>query len=260
MSAVPPGRWQSCLPDIWKFQPTNTTCFLKVARQDKRIDSLSGIPALEDLAPEASFQRAKSKLPIFPTSFVGREHEIEVLINTLLDPACRLVTLTGPGGIGKTRFAVEAARRLEDRFADSVYYFPMVGVSLPESILPTIADGLGFVFSGPAEPLLQVVTFLRRKQCLLVFDNMEHLLDGWMILEEILRQAPGIKLLLTSRVQLQLQWEWIFELQGLPIPETLDLSNQEMNSAALLFLQRARQAEQGFSLEGRGRRCPRANH
>jgi len=222
--------------------------FLKVARQDKRIESLSSIPALEDLAPSAPFQRPQSNLPIFPTSFVGREHEIEVLVNTLLDPACRLVTLTGPGGIGKTRFAVEVTRRLEDRFADGVYYFSMVGVSLPESILPTIADGLGLVFSGPAEPLLQVLTFLRNKQCLLVFDNMEHLLDGWMILEEILRQAPGIKLLLTSRVQLQLQWEWIFELQGLPVPEALDLSNQETNSAVLLFSQRARQARQGFSL------------
>jgi predicted ATPase/transcriptional regulator with XRE-family HTH domain len=228
--------------------------FLKVARQDKRIESLSSIPALEDLEPEVAFKRAQTKLPIFPTSFVGREHEIEVLVNTLLDPACRLVTLTGPGGIGKTRFAVEAARRLETKFSDGVYYFTMAGVSIPESILPTIADGLGLAFSGPAEPLLQVVTFLRNKQCLLVFDNMEHLLDGWMILEEILRQAPDIKLLLTSRAQLQLQWEWVFELQGLPVPEALDLNNQETNSAALLFLQRARQAAQGFSLgdEDRG--------
>jgi predicted ATPase/transcriptional regulator with XRE-family HTH domain len=223
--------------------------FLKVARQDKRIDRLSSIPALEDLAPSAPFQQPQSKLPIFPTSFVGRKHEIDVLVNTLLDPACRLVTLTGPGGIGKTRFAVEAARRLEAKFGDGVYYFPMAGVRLPESILPTIADGLGLVFSGPAEPLLQILTFLRNKQSLLVFDNMEHLLDGWMILEEILRQAPEIKLLLTSRAQLQLQWEWIFELQGLPVPEALDFSNQETNSAALLFLQRARQASQGFSLE-----------
>jgi predicted ATPase len=222
MSAVPPGRWQSCVPGIWKFP--------------------------------AAFQRAQSKLPIFPTSFVGREHEIEVLVNTLLDPACRLVTLTGLGGIGKTRFAVEVARRLEARFSDGVYYFPMAGVSLPESILPTIADGIGLVFSGPAEPLLQVVTFLRNKQCLLIFDNMEHLLDGWMILEEILRQAPDIKLLLISRAQLQLLWEWIFELQDLPIPEALEVSNQETNSAVLLFLQRARQAAQGFTLgyEDRG--------
>ena len=77
---------------------------------------------------------------------------------------------------------------------------------------------------------------------------MEHLLDGWNILQEILQQAPDIKLLLTSRTQVQLQWEWIIELQGLHIPETLDASILTTNSAAILFQQRARQAAQGFSL------------
>jgi predicted ATPase/transcriptional regulator with XRE-family HTH domain len=228
--------------------PDQHDLFLKVARQDKRISSLEVIPPLADLAPAILLQRQKSSLPIFPTSFVGREHEIDILLNTLLDPACRLLTLTGPGGIGKTRIAVQVARRLETKFSDGVYYFSMATISQPESILPTIAEGLGLLFSGPADPLQQIIYFLRDQESLLVFDNMEHLLDGWSILETILQQAPNLKLLLTSRTQIQLQWEWIIELQGLPIPDGLDATSLAANSAARLFLQRARQSEQGFSL------------
>ena len=231
-----------------EIQPEQLDLFIRIARQEKRISSLGDIPPLEELPPSTHSQPQRSKLPRFPTSFVGRADEINHLVSTLLDPACRLVTVTGPGGTGKTRFAVQVARRLEASFSGGVYYFSMAAVARPESIIPALADGLGVVFSGPADPLDQILHSLRHKESLLVLDNMEHLLEGWGILERILGEAPKIKLLLTSRLQIQLQWEWIFELQGLPVPDSGELSQLAGSSAAELFLQRARQVQRGFRL------------
>ena len=169
-------------------------------------------------------------------------------MNILLDPACRLLTITGPGGIGKTRFAVQVAWQLDASFPDGVNYFSMATLTRPESILSTLADGLGVTFSGPADPLDQILHLLRNKESLLVFDNMEHRLEGWGILEQILAQALKVKLLLTSRVQIQMGWEWVFELHGLPIPEMRELNHLAESSAVELFLQRARQVQPGFHL------------
>lgn len=231
-----------------EIPPEELDLFIRIARQEKRISSLEAIPILEELPLPASSQPQRSSLPDFPTSFVGRKAEINHLVNTLQDPACRMVTVTGPGGIGKTRLAVQVARQLQPGFPSGVYYFSMAALTLPESILSVLADGLGVAFSGPADPLEQILHFLRNKESLLVFDNMEHLLEGWEILDKILSQAPKIKLLLTSRVQLQLGWEWVFELQGFPVPESGEPGHLAESSAFELFLQRARQAQRRFSL------------
>ena len=231
-----------------EIPPEQLDLFIRIARQEKRISSLGHIPSLEELPLKIATLPQRSNLPLFPTSFVGREEEINRLVSILLDPICRMVTVTGPGGTGKTRFAVQVARRLEPSFPSGVYYFSMAAITRPESILSTIADGLGVVFSGPADPLDQILHSLSNKESLLVFDNMEHLLEGWGILEQILGQAPGIKLLLTSRLQVQLQWEWVFELQGFPVPVSGELSQLVESSAAELFLQRARQSQRGFQL------------
>jgi predicted ATPase/transcriptional regulator with XRE-family HTH domain len=223
--------------------------FLKVARQEKSTTSLDAIPPLSAPEPASAPKLHHSHLPVSPTQLIGREHELSMIPKQLLEPACRMLTLTGPGGIGKTRIAVEVARILEPHFPDGVFFISLAGVGSSESILPAIADVLGLSFSGPADLMVQLTNFLHDKEALLIFDNMEHLLDGGSLLGEILQQTHQIKILVTSREQLHLQWEWLFEVQGLPLPEENESHALETNSAIQLFIQRAHQASQTFSLE-----------
>ncbi len=222
--------------------------FLKIARQEKSTTSLDAISPLFALEPASAPKKNPGNLPFSPTPLVGREHEIRVITKQLLEPACRLLTLTGPGGVGKTRLAIEAGHQLEPHFADGVHFISMAGIGMTESIIPVIADTLGLAFSGPAEPIVQVSNFLHTKEILLVIDNMEHLLEGGSLLGEMLQQTRHVRMLITSREPMRLQWEWLFEVQGLPVPEDAD-ANLENNSAIQLFIQRARQTSQNFSLE-----------
>ena len=224
------------------------TLFLKIARQEKGITNLDAIPHLSDIEPVSSINQNPNNLPAPPTPLIGRGHELRVITKQMLEPSCRLLTLTGPGGIGKTRLAIEAGHQLVTRFPGGVYFISLAGVGITEAIIPAIADVLGLAFSGPAEPILQLATFLQTKEILLVIDNMEHLLEGGSLLGEILQRTQRTKLLITSREQLHLQWEWLFEVQGLPVPEATD-ENLENNSAVMLFKQRASQASQDFLLE-----------
>jgi len=230
-----------------EIPPDQRDLFMKVARQEKGTTNLENISPLPTLDLASAPKQTPSNLPSSPTPLIGREHEIRVISMQLLDPACRLLTLTGPGGVGKTRLAIAAGRQLEARFADGVAFVSLAGIGMKESIIPAIADALGLAFSGPAEPLVQLTTFLHTKEILLAIDNMEHLINGGNLLGEILQGTQHVKMLLTSREQLHLQWEWIFEIQGLPIPEESS-AELESNSAAMLFVQRARQISQDFSL------------
>ncbi|HMN58822.1 MAG TPA: tetratricopeptide repeat protein [Anaerolinea sp.] len=229
--------------------------FLSVARQEQsaiRLDtpdplvlpvSVGANPRVRS-EPIENSESPSITLPVFATAFIGREHEVDILSRQILDPACRLLTLTGPGGVGKTRLAVEVARHVDKSFLDGVHFLAMAGVNPADSILPVIADALGIIFSGPADPALQVIQVLRKKSMLLVFDNMEHLIASSPILGEILEKAPGVRILLTSREAVHLQWEWIFEVQGLPVPEIAQPGVLESNSATMLFMERTRQTAQ----------------
>jgi predicted ATPase/transcriptional regulator with XRE-family HTH domain len=238
------------LAQYLEIPPEQHVQFMKVARQEKRINGLDLIPPLSGPEVVSASQRRQSKLPVPPTPLIGRENEISAVVHQLSDPSCRMLTLTGPGGVGKTRLAIEVARQFETNFSDGVFFLSLAGVILEESIIPTIADVLRVVFSGPVDPRLQVLNYLRNKEMLLVFDNFEHLLAGGGLLGEILQQAPKVTLLLTSREPVHLQWEWVFELQGLPVPEeTSSTDALAANSAVSLFLQRARQVSRDFSLD-----------
>lgn len=220
--------------------------FLRVARQEKRVDGLEPIPPLSEpkLAPVS--RALKPKLPLALTSFVGREHELRAVILQLQNPSCRLLNLTGPGGVGKTRLALEIAQQLHNSFNHGACFIPLVGTGTSEFVIPAIADALGFSFSGAIELKVQLFNFLKEKQVLLVLDNLEHLLNGIELLDELLEFAPGVKLLTTSREQLNLRAEWAFEVQGLPIPSNIELENLGSNNAGALFLQRARQVNMNF--------------
>jgi predicted ATPase/transcriptional regulator with XRE-family HTH domain len=200
--------------------------------------------------------RTPAALPVPPTPFVGREAELADLADLLADPACRLLTLTGPGGIGKTRLALEAAARHSAAYAHGATFVPLASVATGDLMAPAIADALGFTFYGPADFAGQLVGYLRDRSLLLVLDGVEHLLGNsvWDLLAEIGRQAPGVKLIVTSRERLNLQGEWVVELAGLPPPDEQGAGFEE-SSAVALFLQTARRSHSGFALSAQERAC-----
>jgi predicted ATPase/DNA-binding SARP family transcriptional activator len=196
--------------------------------------------------------------PTQPTSFVGREEELAALADLLTNPSCRLVTIIGPGGIGKTRLALQAATEQHDTFAQGVYFVPLAPLNSAEFLVGAIADAFHFSFSGREDPKAELLSYLREKELLLVLDNFEHLLAGVEFLSEMLQYAPTVHLLVTSRERLRLQWEWLFDLEGLSYPEsetTDGTDGVEGYSAVQLFLQRARQAWRHFALTDGQHQC-----
>ncbi|HSL42849.1 MAG TPA: helix-turn-helix domain-containing protein [Anaerolineales bacterium] len=225
--------------------------FLRVARQEKTLDSLMPLPTSRFVPVAPPNQQSspsavlRASLPLPLTSFVGREPELHVIGQQLQNPACHLLTLTGPGGVGKTRLALEVAHQQNTSFAHGACFISLVGTNTAELVIPAIADGLGFAFSSTGGMRVQLFNYLREKHILLVLDNLEHLLDGIQLLDELLERAPRVRILATSREQLNLRVEWTFEVQGLPTPSTAG-QGIESNSAVALFLQRAQQIGPGF--------------
>jgi predicted ATPase/DNA-binding SARP family transcriptional activator len=155
-----------------------------------------------------------------PTPFVGREPELAQVAERLADPACRLLTVIGPGGMGKTRLAIQAARRQTDVFAHGVWFVDLAPVSAADFLAAAIVRALPISASG-ADAQTQLTAFLREKHLLLVLDNFEHLVEGANLLPNLLAGAPRVKLLVTSRVRLNLREEWLAPLEGLETPEDL---------------------------------------
>jgi len=146
-----------------------------------------------------------------PILFIGRENEKEQLSRLLVeDPNCRLLSIVGPGGVGKTSLALEAASESLEAFEDGVYFIPLSQLTSADHIVPIVpalAKQLRFRFHEAAEPKKQLLDYLREMKVLLVMDNFEHLLQGTGLLVDILHTAPGVKLLSTSRERLNLSDE-----------------------------------------------------
>ncbi len=192
-------------------------------------------------------------LPTQPTPFVGRSKEIAAISALFADPACRLLTLVGPGGIGKTRMSQEVARQIAETdgtdYADGVYFVPLQALCAEHLVIPTIADAVGLTFFQTADQQRELLDYLAPKHLLLLLDNLEHLLEGVEIISAILAHAPGIKVLATSREALNLQEEWLYTVTGMTLPGENDLEALESFSAVRLFIQSARRAYPGFSVE-----------
>lgn len=189
-------------------------------------------------------------IPLQPTPFVGRKKELAEVDRLLGDPTCRLLTLLGPGGIGKTRLALQAALQIprKDVFPNGVWFVPLAPLASADFLVSTIAGALRFPFRGDADPKEQLVDYLREKEMLLLLDNFEHLLEGADFLAEMLSSVAGVKLLITSRERLNLRWEWPVEIGGLTFPENGGAVALKEYSAVELFLQGANRECPGFLL------------
>lgn len=199
--------------------------------------------------PTDSFSSPQHNLPAQITSFIGREAELDTLEQLMMEAGTRHVTVLGPGGIGKTRFALEAARRLMDRFPNGVYLVELAPLSTPEYIARTVTEAIGFRLQEDERVLhQQLMDYIHEKQILLILDNFEHLIDGALIVTQILQAAPGVRVLVTSRERLNLNSETIFNLEGMDFPERdLPLDGEDY-SALRLFVQGARRVQPGFEL------------
>jgi predicted ATPase/DNA-binding SARP family transcriptional activator len=194
--------------------------------------------------------------PATITPLIGRESELVELGSLLENPACRLVTIVGPGGIGKTRLALVAAAEQAEVFADGAAFVPLQAISSAAFVVPAILSALDIPLQGQREPRDQLLDYLRAKELLLVLDNFEQLLTpdqsehegGVALLTDILQRAPGITLLVTSRERLALPGEWLFEVPGLNHPTGETINGIEGYDAVQLFVQRAGQVRRQFAL------------
>ncbi len=183
-------------------------------------------------------------LPPSPTPFVGREADLVELAELVASPDCRLVTLVGPGGIGKTRLALRVAADHVGVLAHGVAFVPLTPVSSPRLLAPAIADALDVPFHEQRDPEEQLLSYLREKEMLLVLDSLEHILEGSPLLSKMLRCAPDLMLLVTSRERLNLREEWVYEVQGLTYPQGERGGDGAPYSAVTLFQQCARRVDQ----------------
>ena len=194
-----------------------------------------------------TIEAGMKNLPLPRTSFVGRASELEAIDRLLDDPGCRLLTLVGPGGVGKTRLALEAAARRIDHYPHGVHFVSLASVASPELLAPAIAEAIQFAVDGAHSGFSaqnQLLDYLGERSTLLVLDNFEHLVEGSGLLNEVIERAANVELLITSRERLNLQSEWAFDVEGLGLAE----DEKGSASAVRLFVERATQVEPGFAL------------
>ncbi|HYO67066.1 MAG TPA: BTAD domain-containing putative transcriptional regulator, partial [Archangium sp.] len=161
-----------------------------------------------------------AEIPAPTTAFIGRGSELELISQRLQSPECRLLSLVGPGGVGKTSLAIEAARAYARRHGGGACLVSLAGVDAPGLLASAIADALALPASPSDAPdalEARLFEFLGSRSLLLVLDNFEHLLDASPLVARLLARAPALQLLVTSRERLNLRGEWELALEGLPI-------------------------------------------
>lgn len=198
-----------------------------------------------DLIEEAT-PSIHNNLPVQATPFIGREAELAVLDEFLANPDVRLITIVGPGGMGKTRLALETAQRQFENFEHGVWFSSLATLSSPDEIVPATAQALHFNFYESGTPRQQLLDYFRNKSLLLILDNYEHMLDGADLVSDVLQNALQVKVVVTSREPLRLVEEQLFHLGGLAFTHGDVVEEDE---AVQLFLERAHRLRPDLTLK-----------
>jgi predicted ATPase/DNA-binding CsgD family transcriptional regulator len=201
-------------------------------------DSLA--PHAARLAPSVAAYPG-APLPLSLTSFIAREQECRALIALLRDPAVRLLTLTGPGGVGKTRLAVAAASDVQEDFPDGVAFINLTPITNPDLVLETISSALGLRDMGTDSLRDRLQTLLASKHLLLVLDNFEQVIESGPQVRGLLETSPNLTILVTSRTRLRVSGEREFPVAPMLVEESLS------SGAVQLFVERARQVQPEFA-------------
>jgi DNA-binding CsgD family transcriptional regulator len=185
-------------------------------------------------------------LPDYPLAFFGREAELKDICAMLRDPHTRLITIAGPGGIGKTRLAIEAAQLERENFADGVFFVSLTTATTANDIYPAIVRSMNLRVDDKHDERL--MTFLKEKKVLLILDNFEHLTEAVHRINDLLNATGYVTIVVTSRVSLNLSGEYSRHLKGIDLPKHNE-SLMETTSAVQLFVDRAQRVRSDFSLK-----------
>jgi len=204
--------------------------------------------------------RVTHTLPVTTTPFVGRTRELGRIKELFADPACRVVTLLGPGGSGKTRLAIQTGASYHDEhaFQDGVWFIQLAPLKYHTSIIPAIQEGLKLAACiGPENPRQQLFNYLHNRQALLILDNFEHLMhpESITLISDLIHHAPQTKILITSRERLSIHGENLFPVEGLTTPTDdtvlsgLGVDSEQKTFAAIrLFEQSAQRVQPAFRI------------
>jgi predicted ATPase len=209
----------------------------------------TGLPS--EFPPLRTLEAYRNNLPLQPTPLIGREKEVSEVCEILGGEATRLLTLTGPGGIGKTRLALQTAADLLDDFPDGTFFSQLATLSEAELLIPAVAETLGLKETGEQPLVESLKDYLSERRMLLVLDNFEQVLEAAPQVTELLAVAPGLKVLATSRAPLGLYGEHVYPVPPLALPDLKSpppLERLTQYEAVGLFVERARAMKPDFAI------------
>jgi predicted ATPase len=224
-------------------------------------ERIRGTPSAE-LSLQSDETQHVQNFPAQTTALIGRETELAELGALVENPACRLITIVGPGGMGKSRLALAVAAEQAKAFTHGAAFVPLTAISSAEFLVPAVLAALDIAPQAQRDPRDQLLDYLRAKELLLLLDNVEQLLASGLshdspgqgegvadLLSDMLHHAPGVTLLVTSRERLAVPGEWLFDLAGLSYPPGESPADIDRYSAVRLFVQRAGQVRRQFALD-----------